>query len=32
MAKVFTKLTINSRRQLRDALPEAGGSRDGSRT
>jgi DNA-binding NarL/FixJ family response regulator len=29
MAKVFTKLTINSRRQLRDALPDSG--HDGSR-
>jgi len=29
LAKVFTKLAINSRRQLRDALPDGG--RDGSR-
>ncbi len=32
MAKVFTKLAINSRRQLRDTLPDSGhdGSHDGA--
>jgi DNA-binding CsgD family transcriptional regulator len=33
LAKVFTKLNVSSRRQLRDALPDGGlgGSRDGAR-